>query len=129
MALVGLKDKIVGLDPAAHRAVVEQQRGDACIKVVALLVYDELFAAFLKKLRDAVYENHNLELSQKWAPLLNVKKTDFIKEGAILEIHVGNTLHIAVALDKVRMIHATTNQGVRISKIAAYKIAGIYEVI
>ena len=87
----------------------------------------EVEKRFGKKLRDAVYENHNLELSQKWAPLLNVKKTDFIKEGAILEIHVGNTLHIAVALDKVRMIHATTNQGVRISKIAAYKIAGIYE--
>ena len=82
-----------------------------------------------KKLSDAVYENHDLELSQKWAPLLNVKKTDFIKAGSLIEIHVGNTLHVAVALDGVCMIHATTNQGVRISKIAAYKIAGIYEVI
>ena len=89
----------------------------------------EVEKRFGKKLSDAVYENHDLELSQKWAPLLNVKKTDFIKAGSLLEIHVGNTLHVAVALDEVRMIHATTNQGVRISKIAAYRIAGIYEVL
>ena len=82
-----------------------------------------------KKLLDAVYENHDKELSDKWRPLLNVRPSDFITEGALLEIHVGNTLHIAVALDSTRMIHATTNQGVRISKIAAYKLAGIYEVI
>ena len=82
-----------------------------------------------KKLRDAVYENHDVELSQKWAPLLNVRSVDFITEGTLLEIHVGNTLHVAVALDSREMIHATTNQGVRISRIAAYKIAGKYEVI
>jgi len=82
-----------------------------------------------KTLRDAVYENHDKELSDKWKPLLNVRPSDFIREGTLLEIHVGNTLHIAVALDSMRMIHATTNQGVRISMIAAYKLAGIYEVI
>lgn len=89
----------------------------------------EVEKRFGKILRDAVYENHDLELSEKWAPLLNVKKTDFIKEGALLEIHVGKTLHVAVALDSTTMIHATTNQGVRISRIAAYKIAGVYEVL
>lgn len=82
-----------------------------------------------KTLQDAVYENHDKELSEIWAPLLNVHSTDIIKEGTILEIHVGNTLHIAVALNEREMIHATTNQGVRISRIAAYKIAGMYEVI
>ncbi len=82
-----------------------------------------------KELRDAVYDNHDVELSQKWAPLLNVRPTDFIREGTVLEIHAAKSLHIAVALDSVRMIHATRNQGVRISRIAAYKIAGAYEVI
>ena len=82
-----------------------------------------------KKLQDVVYENHDKELSQKYAPLLNVTKTDFIKEGAILEFHFKNTLHIAVALNDKLMIHATTNQGVRISEIAAYKIASVYEVL
>ena len=89
----------------------------------------EVEKRFGKKLQDAVYENHDIELSEKWAPLLNVRPVDFIREGTLLEIHVGNTLHIAVALDFREMIHATTNQGVRISRIAAYKIAGKYEVI
>jgi cell wall-associated NlpC family hydrolase len=81
-----------------------------------------------KTLIDVVYENHDVELSAKYVPLLNIKKSDIIKEGSLLEIHVGNTLHVAVALDSYTMIHATTNQGVRISKIAAYKINAIYEV-
>lgn len=84
---------------------------------------------FGKNLQDVVYANHDAELSKKWAPLLNARRTDFIKEGSVLEIHVGGTLHIAVALNKQMMIHATTNQGVRISKIAAYKVAAVYEVI
>ncbi len=89
----------------------------------------EVERRFGKELRDAVYDNYDIELSQKWAPLLNVRPVDFIKAGALLEIHIKDRIHIAVALDSVRMIHATVNQGVRISKIAAYKIAGIYEVL
>lgn len=84
---------------------------------------------FGKTLQDAVYENHDIELSAEYAPLLNVRKTDFIRKGVLLEFHIKNTLHIGVALNSQDMIHATTNQGVRISKIAAYKIAGIYEVL
>ena len=84
---------------------------------------------FGKTLQDVVYDNHDVELSQKWAPLLNARRTDFIKEGSVIEIHVGGTLHIGVALDSHTMIHATTNQGVRISKIAAYKVSAVYEVI
>ncbi len=89
----------------------------------------EVEKRFGKNLKDAVYDNHDKELSQKWVPLLNVKQTDFIKAGSIIEIHIAQTLHIAVALDSKTMIHATTNQGVRISKIAAYKVAAIYEVL
>lgn len=84
---------------------------------------------FGKTLQDVVYNNHDKELSAKYAPLLNVRKTDFITEGSLLEFHIKNTLHIGVALNKQDMIHATTNQGVRISKIAAYKIANVYEVL
>lgn len=89
----------------------------------------EVEKRFGKNLQDVVYENHDKELSQKWAPLLNLKRTDLIKAGSIVEIHVGGTLHIAVALNSSIMIHATTNQGVRISRIAAYKVAAVYEVI
>lgn len=84
---------------------------------------------FGKELKDVIYENHNAELSEQWAPLLNVRRTDIITEGSLIEIRVGSTLHIAVALDSQTMIHATVNQGVRISKIAAYKIASVYEVL
>lgn len=82
-----------------------------------------------KNLRDAVYENHNEELSQIWEPLLNIKKTDILTEGCLIEIHIKGTLHIGVAIGNGLMIHATINQGVRISRLAAYKIAAIYEVI
>lgn len=89
----------------------------------------EVEKRFGKNLNDVFYDNHAQELSQKWAPLLNVKQTDFVKAGSLIEIHVCGTLHIAVALNNTIMIHATTNQGVRISKIAAYNVAAIYEVI
>ena len=84
---------------------------------------------FGKKLDDVVYEDHDMKLSGTWAPLLNVRRTDIIKAGSLIEIHIKGTLHIAVALDDRTMIHATTNQGVRISKIAAYKLAAVYEVL
>jgi len=82
-----------------------------------------------KTLQDVVYENHDLELSEKYAPTLNIKKTDYIKEGSLLEFHIKDTLHIAVALNSNIMIHATINQGVRISPIGAYKIKNVYEVL
>lgn len=51
----------------------------------------EVEKRFGKKLRDAVYENHNIELSQKWAPLLNVKKLTLLRRAPYLkymsEIH------------------------------------------
>ena len=95
------------------------------VAVVATVVLER----FGKKLDDVVYENHDMELSGTWAPLLNVRRTDIIKAGSLIEIHIKGTLHIAVALDDRTMIHATTNQGVRISKIAAYKLAAVYEVL
>lgn len=82
-----------------------------------------------KTLQDVVYENHDKALSSKYAPTLNIRKTDFIKEGCLVEIHIKDTLHIGVALGNGLMIHATINQGVRISRIAAYKITAIYEVL
>ena len=84
---------------------------------------------FGKALQDVVYENHDFKLSAKYTPLLNIKKTDCIKAGTLLEFRIKDTLHIGVALDERNMIHATVNQGVRISRIAAYKLSAIYEVL
>lgn len=89
----------------------------------------EVEKRFGKELIDVVYQDHNIRLSDEFAPLLNIKKTDFIIGGTLLEIHIGEELHIGVAINKREFIHATTNQGVRISPIGAYKIYAKYEVI
>ncbi len=89
----------------------------------------EVERRFGKVLIDVFYHNHDAELSQMWAPLLNVRRIDSIIEGALIEIHIGTSLHIGVALNDSMMIHATTNQGVRISRIKAYKVAAVYEVL
>ena len=92
-----------------------------------VLLYEREFKH--KNLIDVQYDNHNIELSNEFAPLLNIKKTDSIYDGVILEMHVKNELHIGVAISSKLMIHATRNQGVRISSIAAYPIVNKYEVL
>lgn len=81
-----------------------------------------------KKLNDVVYDNHDIKLAQENVPTLNLVKTDIIKEGTVIEMHGCGELHIGFALDQKRMIHATTNQGVRISLINPRLIANLYEV-
>ena len=82
-----------------------------------------------KNLIDVCYDNHQEALAEEFKPLLNVREVNQIYEGVVLEIHHNGELHIAVALNKDVMIHATTNQGVRISRIGAYPILHKYEVI
>lgn len=84
-----------------------------------------------KKLDDVYYTDHSLKLSQENIPLLNIReRTDsFIETGDLIEIKLKNELHIGVALDSVRFIHATLNQGVRISPIKAYPVINVYEVL
>ncbi len=90
-----------------------------------------------KDLKDVVLEKFNREKVEKTVPTLNVKKIrlDEIKEGAVLEFYglQDKRLHIAVALDEKTFIHATENQGVRISTLGTcsqyLKLANVYEVI
>lgn len=82
-----------------------------------------------KDLRDVNYESTNKELAEENAPTLNVKKTDKIKIGTILEMTLHDELHIGVVVSKSTFIHATTNQGVRISRIGAVPITAMYEVV
>lgn len=81
-----------------------------------------------RTLEDVIYENHDEALANKYVPTLNLHKTDFIKEGALLEMERNGELHIAVALDERTMIHATTNQGVKISPVYTKMLRNIYEV-
>lgn len=92
---------------------------------VAIIVEER----FGKILKDVWYDNHDEELVSQWAPLLNIRKIDFIKEGCLLEIRAKGTLHIAVALNEKLMVHATRRTGVRISQVAAYRITAMYEVL
>lgn len=90
-----------------------------------------------KTLKDVVLEKFDRAKVEKTAPTLNVKKLrlDQISEGVILEFYglQDKRLHVAVALDKNIFIHATENQGVRISSFASsksyLKLANVYEVI
>ena len=90
-----------------------------------------------KNLKDVALEKFDREKVERTAPTLNVKKLrlDEISEGVILEFYglQDKRLHIAVALDKNIFIHATENQGVRISSFASsktyLKLANVYEVI
>lgn len=82
-----------------------------------------------KELIDVYYDNHNKQLAEEYAPLLNLRKTDFINTGVIIEMHKDGLLHIGVAINKVDMIHATRNQGVRISRIGIIPVINTYEVI
>lgn len=81
-----------------------------------------------KHLIDVVYENHDIALSDEFSPMLNIKKCDSIYGGVLLEFHIRGELHIGVAINRDEFIHATTNQGVKISPISAYKIHASYEV-
>lgn len=82
-----------------------------------------------KKLKDVVYENHSSELEEKNVPTLNVEKTEEIEIGNIISMTIKNELHIGVIINDTEFIHATKNQGVRISLISNYKIKNIYKVI
>lgn len=83
-----------------------------------------------KKLNDVVLEKFDYALEKfdyakvkATLPGLNVKKTDVIKEGVILEFYGlrDKRLHVGVALDNNTFIHATENQGVRISTLTTCK--------
>ena len=87
-----------------------------------------------KELKDVVLERFDRNKVEKTVPALNVHKTDVIKEGTILEFYgkQDKRLHVAIALDSRTFIHATENQGVRISAFATcesfLKLANMYEV-
>ena len=80
-----------------------------------------------KHLHDVQYENHNLTLSDKYAPTLNVEPAAHAAEGVLVEMEFKNSLHIGVCLNDKLMIHATAH-GVQISPIGLFKIRGLYNV-
>lgn len=77
------------------------------------------------KLDDVFYENHDLTLSNEYAPTLNVTPIDKPREGALIEMEYGDELHIGVCLNALEFIHMT-RAGCRVNHIGTMKVRGLY---
>lgn len=80
-------------------------------------------------LDDVIYSDHRIEHLQENLPTLNVEPTDKIELGTIIQMTFFGEIHIGVAINDRMFIHATYNQGVRISPIKVYEIQGLYKVV
>lgn len=77
------------------------------------------------RLNDVIYENHDIELSARNAPTLNVTPIEAPRAGAVIEMETGGELHIGICLNGREFIHMT-RQGCRVNQIGAIKIRGYY---
>ena len=115
--LLVLGDSRIGVYPLVLRTVIEIER------------------RYGKKLNDVVSEKFDSEKLQRTLPKINVRKTEKIEEGSILEFYGkrDNRLHVAVSLGGNIFIQSTENQGVRISSLESagqyLTLKNIYEVI
>lgn len=91
----------------------------------------EVEKRFGKNLEDVFWDFKNPDLENENAPTLNVEKTNEIKPSNLVSMTLNNELHIGVILSEKEFIHATINQGVRVSLIQSYKkyINNFYKVI
>ncbi len=89
----------------------------------------EVERRFGKELADVVYSGCDQRLADEFAPLLNIRRAGRITAGTLIEMRRNGEVHVGVALDGTRMIHATVNQGVRISRIGSVPVTDIWEVI
>lgn len=77
------------------------------------------------KLNDVLYNDHSIELSNEYAPTLNVTKIDTPRAGALVEMQVQNELHVGILINNKEIIHMTKS-GCRINHICNMKVRGIY---
>ena len=82
-----------------------------------------------KKLNDIAYSYNYAELLDEVLPSLNVKETGEPREGALVVMTIKRELHVGVFLNNRQFIHATRNQGVRISDIKLFNNFKVFEVI
>lgn len=85
----------------------------------------EVAKRFGYKLNDVIYENHDIELSEKNAPTLNITPIEKPCEGAVIEMETGGELHIGICLNSREFIHMTRT-GCRINQIGTIKVRGYY---
>lgn len=82
-----------------------------------------------KTLKDIGVTENDIELAEEYAPTLNVERINEPERAALLEMDGGGgILHIGICLDAKTFIHATTTQGVRISRIGCLPVKNIYRI-
>lgn len=82
-----------------------------------------------RRLDDIGATENDIALADEYAPSLNVERTDAPETGALLEMDGGGgILHIGICLDGRTFIHATTTQGVRVSRIGCLPVLGVYRI-
>lgn len=77
------------------------------------------------KLNDIIYENHDIELSNKYLPTLNIEPISAPQEGALIEMEYGSELHVGICINSKEFIHMTRT-GCRVNHIGTFKLRGIY---
>ena len=70
----------------------------------------EVARRFGYKLNDVIYENHDIELSAKNVPTLNITPIDAPREGAIIEMETGAELHIPTSENLFIIVHNGNNR-------------------
>lgn len=78
------------------------------------------------ELWDVLDNRHNSDLCVK-RESLNAKQCKAPSEGVLVELYLDNHLHIGVCLNAFDFIHMTKD-GVRVSKLAHFKVRAFYEV-
>jgi len=58
---------------------------------------------------------------------MKVKKIDNCETGCVIEMLKDGRLHLGFAIDNLRMIHSTTNEGVIIENIGRYPVKGYWK--
>ncbi len=96
----------------------------------------EVFQRYGKQLNDVTLKQFlTIKGDEKYIiPTLNIKETTELKDGLLLEFYCNdNRLHVGVSLDDKTFIHATENQGVRISSFESckgyMKLTKMYKVV
>ena len=62
----------------------------------------------------------------KLADQMAVHKIEALEPGCVIEMVKDNRLHLGYAIDRERMIHATTNEGVIVETVGQYPITGYW---
>jgi len=79
-----------------------------------------------KPITDVPYKGFDPSL-MNLAEQMKVSMIEKCESGCVIEMLKDGRLHLGFAIDSLRMIHSTTNEGVIIEDIGKYPIKGYWE--